>query len=129
MAWGLLFIAGLFEIGWAIGLKYTEGFSLTEREFRLIKEEIEPGARTFLIKQGHVSVVAKLDLQGFEFELDVISGRKRNVQLMQRLMAEHGEDPRAWLPRFREARAAERAAAARPSHPSAPTQERTHVAA
>ena len=27
MAWVLLFIAGLFEIGWAIGLKYTEGFS------------------------------------------------------------------------------------------------------
>jgi quaternary ammonium compound-resistance protein SugE len=27
MAWVLLLIAGLFEIGWAIGLKYTEGFS------------------------------------------------------------------------------------------------------
>ena len=27
MAWTLLFIAGLFEIGWAIGLKYTDGFS------------------------------------------------------------------------------------------------------
>jgi quaternary ammonium compound-resistance protein SugE len=27
MAWLLLFIAGLMEIGWAIGLKYTEGFS------------------------------------------------------------------------------------------------------
>ena len=27
MAWVLLFIAGLFEIGWAVGLKYTEGFS------------------------------------------------------------------------------------------------------
>jgi len=27
MAWTLLFIAGLFEIAWAIGLKYTEGFS------------------------------------------------------------------------------------------------------
>ena len=27
MAWGLLFIAGLFEIGWAIGLKYTHGFT------------------------------------------------------------------------------------------------------
>jgi len=26
-AWGILFIAGLFEAGWAIGLKYTEGFS------------------------------------------------------------------------------------------------------
>ncbi|WP_422017573.1 quaternary ammonium compound efflux SMR transporter SugE [Roseateles sp.] len=27
MAWLLLVIAGLFEVGWAIGLKYTEGFS------------------------------------------------------------------------------------------------------
>jgi quaternary ammonium compound-resistance protein SugE len=27
MAWISLFIAGLFEIGWAIGLKYTDGFS------------------------------------------------------------------------------------------------------
>lgn len=27
MAWVYLFVAGLFEIGWAIGLKYTEGFT------------------------------------------------------------------------------------------------------
>ena len=27
MAWIILFFAGLFEIGWAIGLKYTDGFS------------------------------------------------------------------------------------------------------
>jgi quaternary ammonium compound-resistance protein SugE len=27
MAWLLLLIAGFFEVGWAIGLKYTEGFS------------------------------------------------------------------------------------------------------
>ena len=27
MAWILLFIAGIFEIGWAIGMKYTEGFT------------------------------------------------------------------------------------------------------
>ncbi len=27
MAWVVLFIAGLLEIGWAIGLKYTQGFS------------------------------------------------------------------------------------------------------
>ena len=26
-AWLLLVLAGLFEIGWAIGLKYTEGFT------------------------------------------------------------------------------------------------------
>jgi len=27
MAWTCLIIAGLLEIGWAVGLKYTEGFS------------------------------------------------------------------------------------------------------
>jgi quaternary ammonium compound-resistance protein SugE len=27
MAWILLVVAGLFEVGWAIGLKYTEGFT------------------------------------------------------------------------------------------------------
>ncbi|MGB3445545.1 MAG: quaternary ammonium compound efflux SMR transporter SugE [Xanthobacteraceae bacterium] len=27
MAWFMLFVAGLMEIGWAIGLKYTEGFT------------------------------------------------------------------------------------------------------
>lgn len=27
MAWVILVVAGLFEIGWAVGLKYTEGFT------------------------------------------------------------------------------------------------------
>jgi len=27
MAWFLLFLAGMFEIGWAVGLKYTDGFT------------------------------------------------------------------------------------------------------
>ena len=28
MAWAVLIVAGLFEVAWAIGLKYTEGFTL-----------------------------------------------------------------------------------------------------
>lgn len=27
MTWGILVLAGLFEVGWAIGLKFTEGFT------------------------------------------------------------------------------------------------------
>jgi quaternary ammonium compound-resistance protein SugE len=27
MAWAILVVAGLFEVGWAIGLKYTQGFT------------------------------------------------------------------------------------------------------
>jgi type IV secretion system protein VirB4 len=106
--------------------EYTEGFSLTDHEFGLIKHDLEPGTGTFLIKQGHVSVVARLNLKGFDFELDVISGRARNVQLMKRLIAEHGDAPALWLPKFREACAAERAAA---QGLSMQTKEKSHVLA
>ena len=27
LAWSLLFLAGLFEVAWAVGLKYTQGFT------------------------------------------------------------------------------------------------------
>lgn len=27
MGWGILLLAGLLEIGWAVGLKYTDGFT------------------------------------------------------------------------------------------------------
>ena len=96
-------------------VEYMEGFSLTEREFRLVKHELEPGSRSFLVKQNHVSVVARLDLQGFDFELDVISGRTANVELMKRVVAEHGDDPARWLPAFRAALQARRGAAHTPT--------------
>jgi type IV secretion system protein VirB4 len=80
--------------------EYTRGFGLSEREFKLIKEQLEPGSRTFLVKQGHHSVVCRLDLKGCDGELAVISGRARHVKRMQRLMAEHGNDPKQWLPVF-----------------------------
>ncbi|RYG85032.1 MAG: quaternary ammonium compound efflux SMR transporter SugE [Alphaproteobacteria bacterium] len=38
MAWVYLVVAGLFEIGWAIGLKYTEGFT------RLVPTTLTAGA-------------------------------------------------------------------------------------
>ena len=76
------------------------GFNLTEREYRLIKEQLEPGSRSFLVKQGHHSVVCRLDLKGCDAELAVISGRASQVERMRRLMAEHGRDPSHWLPAF-----------------------------
>ena len=27
MSWAILFVAGLFEVGWAVGLKYADGFT------------------------------------------------------------------------------------------------------
>ncbi|MDQ0038601.1 type IV secretion system protein VirB4 [Variovorax boronicumulans] len=83
--------------------EYTQGFNLTDREFALIKQELEPGSRQFLIKQNHVSVVAQLDLQGFDDALHVISGRTSNVRLMRECIATFGPDPDRWLPPFRKA--------------------------
>jgi type IV secretion system protein VirB4 len=80
--------------------EYTEGLGLTDREFRLLKEQIEPGSRLFLVKQAQRSVVCKLDLKGFDAELAVISGRSDNVARLHSLMAATGTDPAAWLPRF-----------------------------
>jgi len=88
--------------------EYTRGFGLTMREYRLIKERLEPGSRMFLVKQGHHSVVCQLDLQGFDAELAVISGRAKNIACMQRHIDRHGADPSCWLPPFTASMAAER---------------------
>jgi len=80
--------------------EYTEGFGLTEREFRLIKDQLEPGSRMFLVKQTHHSVVCALDLKDFKSELTVISGRSSEVKRMQEIIDLAGADPQAWLPRF-----------------------------
>jgi type IV secretion system protein VirB4 len=83
---------------------YVEGFGLTEREFQLIREQLEPGSRTFLVKQGHRSVVCQLDLKGFDSELAVISGRTTEVARARNLIAEFGPEPGRWLPRFMSSR-------------------------
>lgn len=79
---------------------YVQGLGLTEREWRLIREQMTPGSREFLVKQGHSSVVCRLDLAGFDAELAVISGRVSSVQFLQRLLQTHGEAPDDWLPEF-----------------------------
>jgi type IV secretion system protein VirB4 len=82
--------------------EYTQGFGLTEREFRLVKEELEPGARAYLVKQGHHSIVCRLDLKGFEGELAVLSGRASGLERLHRIMKDTGSEPSRWLDRFME---------------------------
>ncbi|GAM07487.1 VirB4 family type IV secretion/conjugal transfer ATPase [Novosphingobium profundi] len=79
---------------------YCEGLGLTETEFRLIKEDLTPESRCFLIKQGHTSIVAKLDLNGMLDELSVLSGRAETLEVMEAAIAQAGTDPAAWLPLF-----------------------------
>ncbi len=83
--------------------EYIEGFGLSEREFKLIKEQLEPGSRMFLVKQGHHSVVCQLDLKGFSAELAVISSRASSVEHLYSIMDQVGPDPKDWLPVFEQA--------------------------
>ena len=83
---------------------YVQGFGLTEREFRLIREEMTPESRRFLVKQGLNSVVVELNLGGMDDALAVLSGRTATVELLDELRARHGDAPQAWLPRFSELR-------------------------
>jgi len=51
MYWIVLFVAGLFEIAWAIGLKYTEGFSkLWPSVFTIICMIISMGLLAYAVK-------------------------------------------------------------------------------
>jgi type IV secretion system protein VirB4 len=79
---------------------YVEGLGLSEREFRLIKEQLTVGSRQFLVRQGNQSVVCQLDLKGLEGELAVISGRARSVERLHTLIDRVGDDPQYWLPLF-----------------------------
>lgn len=78
---------------------YVNGFKLTEREFEIVKQLGEK-SRQFLIKQGQNSVVAELNLRGFDDELAVLSGNTATSLLAEKLVAELGEDPAIWLPEF-----------------------------
>jgi type IV secretion system protein VirB4 len=83
---------------------YVEGFGLTHREFRLVREELVPEQRRFLIKQGLNSVIAELDLTGLDDALAILSGRTETVDLLDRLRVLHGDDPAQWMSAFRDAR-------------------------
>jgi type IV secretory pathway VirB4 component len=100
--------------------EYTEGFKVTEAEFEIIKGLGEE-SRMFLIKQGHNSALAHLDLSNardedgnitvsFDDELSILSGSTDNLELLDNLLAEVGEDPSVWIPLFHERRKARRAA-------------------
>jgi type IV secretion system protein VirB4 len=106
--------------------EYVNGFGLTEREVALIKEQLEPGTRQFLVKQGHASVVCELNLQGFEAELAVLSGRASEVERLHRLIDAMGLNAADWLPEFLQgARHAKRSAGmTRPV--SNPSPRRSH---
>jgi type IV secretion system protein VirB4 len=85
---------------------YVGGFKLTEREYELIARQLSNESRRFIVKQGHNSIVAELNLSGFDDELAILSGRTANVELADTIRARSGDDPAVWIPLFHQRRSA-----------------------
>jgi type IV secretion system protein VirB4 len=79
---------------------YVDGFGLTEREFRLVREDLMPERRQFLVKQGLNSVVVELNLDGLSDQVAILSGRTETVELLDRLRAVHGDAYADWAQPF-----------------------------
>jgi len=83
--------------------EYTKGFKCTLAEFNIIRQ-LTDDSRMFLVKQGSQSMIARLDLADLGQELEILSGSTDNMELLDEIIEEHGEDPDVWTPIFHEKR-------------------------
>lgn len=82
---------------------YTKTARLTNQEFEIIRSLGEK-SRCVLIKQGLKSVVAQINLKGFEDELAILSGNVITSALCEQVVGELGNDPDTWIPEFHKRR-------------------------
>ncbi|RWP39899.1 VirB4 family type IV secretion/conjugal transfer ATPase [Mesorhizobium sp.] len=78
---------------------YIKRFGLTVKEFNFIKNT-PPEKRTFLIKHGNDSVIARLDLSTMPELVKVLSGNKKTIEECAALREKYGDEPENWLAEF-----------------------------
>jgi type IV secretion system protein VirB4 len=79
---------------------YIDGLKCTEGEFKAVREDMALGKRRFLLKRESGSVICEFDLGDLREFVAVLSGRANTVRFAERLRAEYGEQPSAWLEQF-----------------------------
>jgi len=79
---------------------YRQRLNFTAGEFRAISEDMLPNSRQLLIKRHGGSVIIDFDLSAMPEFVAILSGRASSVRFAERLRAERGDDPAAWLPEF-----------------------------
>lgn len=96
---------------------YVEGLKLTEAEYRVVVA-LDERSRSFLVKQGHASAVCRLDLDGLDDVLAVISASTDNIGVMHEVIARRAVvlgvatdalAPADWLAEFHAVRKGRRA--------------------
>lgn len=84
---------------------YINGFKLTLAEWETF-EQLTKESRRFLVKKGTSdnsdSLIAMLPLHGMDDELNVLSGRKANNNIFEKLFNEDGKLPSDWIAQYQE---------------------------
>lgn len=81
---------------------YVLGFKVTEQEFNIIRN-LGEDSRLFLVKQGHRSAILRYDLSTMPDLLHILSGSLDNVELLDQIRAQVGDDPLIWEPLLQQA--------------------------
>jgi len=75
---------------------YQEALKLTDEETKIIKE-IKLLYRNFMIKQGHRCIVVELNLDGLDYVIRTLEGKKNAVEAMEQAIKTNGENPNSWI--------------------------------
>ena len=91
--------------------EYVEYLKTTPTEFANIKALL-PTSRAFIVKQADTSIMCRLNLYGFDDEMNILSGSTENTNLVHELMYElKTTDPDVWIPKFYELKREQKAQA------------------
>ena len=72
---------------------------MSETEFNIVRS-LPAESRRFLARQGGKSVVVEMNRGGMHDEIRVLRGSEANVNLLDQIRAEVGDDPEVRMPIF-----------------------------
>lgn len=74
--------------------------------FNLDNEEIEAISllkkkdRHFLLKHHEDTIIARLDLEGFDEELSILAANEKQIQIMHDMQKKYGSNPNDWMEKY-----------------------------
>jgi type IV secretion system protein VirB4 len=78
---------------------YQAPFNLTDSEVNSIKN-MKTLYRHFMIKQGLKIIIAELNLDGMDYAIKALDGKKDAIQAMEKAIAQVGDNPNRWVIQF-----------------------------
>lgn len=78
---------------------YEKYFQITKEEVKQIKD-MKLIYRHFMIKQNLMNIVVELNLDGMDYAIKALSGKRDAIEIMEEAIAEKGDNPNSWIISF-----------------------------